>query len=54
MGQDKVVFVGSGWGFLWRTFLAYLGSLLIITIPWIIVWYISWVTRNIVINPIEK
>ena len=49
MGRDQVVFVGSGWGFLWRGFVAMLGSILIITIPWLWVWYIRWIARNIVI-----
>ena len=46
-GQE-VVFVGKGWDALWRGFAAILGSLLIITIPWLWVWYLRWIMRNVI------
>ena len=51
MGQEHLEFVGSGVEFLWRGIVAVLGSILIVTIPWLAVWYIRWITRNILILP---
>ena len=51
MGQEHLEFVGSGVEFLWRGIIVVLGSILIITIPWLAVWYIQWITRNILIFP---
>ena len=33
---------------MWRGFVAILGSLLIITIPWLWVWYLRWIMRNVI------
>ena len=51
LGQEHLEFVGSGVEFLWRGIIALLGSILIITIPWLAVWYIRWITSNILILP---
>ena len=48
--QNKVIFVGSGWGLLWRCFVAGLASIVIIPIPWMIVWIVRWFARNMVIQ----
>ena len=50
IGSRQVVFVGSGWGFLWRGIAATLGSLPIVTLPWAWVWFMRWLTRSVVIE----
>jgi hypothetical protein len=35
-------FEGTGWEILWRSLVALLGSILIVTIPWMLVWYARW------------
>ena len=32
------------WDFTWRTFLFLLGSIFIIPFPWLLVWYLKWIT----------
>lgn len=49
-GQNQLEFVGSGWGLLWRCFLAGLASTLIIPIPWVWLWVVRWVTGNMLIK----
>ncbi len=49
-GQNQIEFLGSGWGLLWRSFVAILASVLIIPIPWIWLWVIRWITGNILIK----
>lgn len=49
-GDNQVVFIGSGWGFLWRGFLAALASIFIIPAPWMAVWIVRWFSRNILIR----
>ena len=49
-GQNRLEFVGSGWGLLWRFFLASLASILIIPIPWVWLWVLRWVTGNMLIK----
>ena len=49
-GQNKVVFGGSGWGLLWRCFVAGLASIFIIPIPWMAVWLVRWFASNMVIQ----
>ncbi len=51
MGQEHLEFVGSGIDFLWRGIVVLIGSILIITIPWLFVWYLRWITSNIMIRP---
>ena len=51
MGQEHLEFEGSGIEFLWRGFVVLFGSILIITIPWVFVWYLGWITRNVSIRP---
>ena len=46
----QVTFLGNGWGFLWRGTVAVLVSMLIITIPWMAVWYLRWIVSNVVIQ----
>jgi len=50
-GQNRLEFEGSGWGLLWRSFLAGLASILIIPIPWVWLWVVRWVTENMLIKP---
>lgn len=50
-GHSELVFMGSGWGLLWRSFLATIASILIIPIPWVWLWVVRWVVRNLLINP---
>ena len=49
-GQNQIEFVGSGWGLLWRCFLAGLASIAIIPIPWVWLWVVKWVTGNMLIK----
>ena len=42
MGGDQVVFWSTGLEILWRGIVAALVSILIITMPWMAVWYIKW------------
>lgn len=51
MGQEHLEFTGSGLEFLWRGIVVVLVSILIITIPWMVVWYIRWITSKIEIHP---
>jgi len=48
--SNKIEFVGSGWGLLWRSFLAGLVSFFILPIPWIWLWVFRWGISNIVIT----
>jgi len=49
-GQNQVVFAGSGWGLLWRCFLAALASIVVIPIPWVGVWIVRWFAANTIIR----
>jgi len=49
-GQNQLEFHGSGWGLLWRCFLAGLASILIIPIPWVWLRVVRWVTGNMLIK----
>jgi len=49
-GQNQLQFLGSGWGLLWRYFLAVLASILIIPIPWVWLWVVRWVPENMLIT----
>lgn len=49
-GQNQLEFLGSGWGLLWRSFLATLASIAIIPIPWVWLWVVRWVTDNMLIK----
>ena len=49
-GTNKVEFLGSGWGLLWRCILAGLASIFIIPIPWVYLWVFKWIIGNIVIT----
>lgn len=49
-GSNRLLFVGSGWGLLWRCFLAGLASLFLIPIPWVAVWICKWFARNMLIR----
>ena len=49
-GQNRLEFLGNGWGLLWRGLLAALARILIIPIPWVWVWVARWVTGNMLIK----
>ncbi len=49
-GDNQLVFIGNGWGFLWRGFLAALASMFIIPAPWMAVWIARWFSRNMLIR----
>lgn len=49
-GDNQLVFIGNGWGLLWRSFLATLASIFIIPIPWMAVWIVRWFSRNMLIK----
>ena len=49
-GDNQLVFIGNGWGFLWRGFLAALASIFIIPAPWMAVWIVRWFSRNMLIR----
>jgi len=49
-GQNEVIFIGSGWGLLWRCFVGGLASIVIIPIPWMAVWIVRWFARNMIIQ----
>jgi hypothetical protein len=49
-GQNRLEFLGNGWGLLWRCVLASLASILIIPIPWVWVWVLRWVVGNMLIE----
>ena len=48
-GGSQVVIIGTGWQFLWRGLVYILGSLLIVPIPCLAVWFMRWITGNIVL-----
>ncbi len=50
-GSHQFEFVASGWQILWRTFAMLLGSALVVTIPWLMRWYLSWCIAQIVAAP---
>lgn len=45
--RREVVFNGSGWGVLWRTFAFVLASIVIIPIPWMLAWYTRWYVSQV-------
>lgn len=47
-GSSTLVFKGTGWGLLWRSILAILGSVLLVTIPWMVNWILKWYVKNTV------
>lgn len=47
-----VEFNGSGWGLLWRAVVFILTFILIIPIPWTILWLTKWYIRNISVRPV--
>ncbi|MCH7960596.1 MAG: hypothetical protein IID08_10705 [Candidatus Hydrogenedentes bacterium] len=49
-GQSQIEFLGSGWGLLWRVFLACLASIFIIPIPWVWLWLLRWFMENMLIS----
>jgi hypothetical protein len=52
-GKNQLEFLGSGWGLLWRFFLAGLASIFIIPIPWVSLWVFRWIIGNILITKIS-
>lgn len=53
-GQNIVIFTGSGWGLLWRIFITFFSTILIIPLPWMVVWIIRWYTRNLIIKRLTE
>ncbi len=49
-GESELVFLGSGWGLLWRSYLAAVASFFIVPIPWVSVWIVRWIVKNILIR----
>jgi hypothetical protein len=49
-GRAKLIFTGSGWGFLWRAVVASLASMAIIPIPWVWLWFYRWIIESMVIT----
>lgn len=43
----SVVYVGTGWGILWRTVITAIGCCLLIPTPWVTHWLFSWHVNNI-------
>lgn len=42
-------FRGTGWGLLWRSLLALLGSIPVVTMPWMALWITRWLVRGVVL-----
>ena len=40
--SQQLIYVASGWGILWRTFLFSLSCVLLVPIPWTLRWYFGW------------
>ena len=47
-------FRGKGNEILWRKLAAILGSIVIITIPWLWLWFLRWLVRNISMRHVEE
>jgi hypothetical protein len=45
----EVIFNGSGLGVLWRTVVWFFGTMLIIPIPWVLRWYATWYTSEVIL-----
>jgi hypothetical protein len=45
----EVTFNGSGLGVLWRTIIWFIGTMLVIPIPWVLRWYAAWYTSQVVL-----
>jgi len=45
----EVIFNGSGLGVLWRTVVWLLLTLLIVPIPWVLRWYATWYTSEVIL-----
>jgi hypothetical protein len=43
----ELTFTGSGWGYLWRVFVALIASIFIIPIPWVIWWLTRWLVSQL-------
>jgi hypothetical protein len=43
----ELIFTGSGWGLLWRAFLAVIASIFIIPIPWMMRWLTCWLVSQL-------
>ncbi len=51
MREEHLEFTGSGLEILWRAIVTALVSILIITAPWMMVWYIRWFISKFEIHP---
>lgn len=47
-------FLGKGHEILWRTLAAALGSVLIVTIPWLKVWWLRWLAANLSMHRVAE
>ena len=47
--RREVTFNGSGLGVLWRTLVWIIGTVLIIPIPWVLRWYATWYTSQVIL-----
>jgi hypothetical protein len=45
----EVTFNGSGLGVLWRTLVWVIGMVFIIPIPWVLRWYATWYTSQVIL-----
>jgi hypothetical protein len=45
----EVTFNGSGSGVLWRTLVWVIGMVFIIPIPWVLRWYATWYTSQVIL-----
>ena len=50
-GSRQFEFVATGWSILWRSIVAVFGSMLVVTIPWIMIWIYNWYISQIVVTP---
>ena len=44
---DRLIWVGSGWELLWRSIVAGLWGMFIVTIPWAYRWYLAWMVSMV-------
>ncbi len=49
--QREILFTGTGWQVLWRTFVFGITSIFIIPIPWMLAWYVRWFVSQFAVQP---
>ena len=45
-GAPRFAFNGGGFAILWRPLLFAFGSILVVTIPWLMKWYANWIVSQ--------